>query len=165
MGICYGNMLILVNFHIPGLKQALATVNDYNPLMKDFPLNDLLSATELERIRVALQAIFNHLRKIRTTKYPIQRALRLVEAISRDVSSQLLKVLQTRRLMHIPYDLFDKVMQACFEVFGTWDDEYDRLQGLLRDLVKKKRDEPLKMVWRVNPAHKRLQGRLEQMRK
>ena len=34
-----------------GLKQAIATVNDYNPLMKDFPINDLLSATELDRIR------------------------------------------------------------------------------------------------------------------
>lgn len=77
--------------------------------MKDFPLNDLLSATELDRIRVALQAIFTHLRKIRTTKYPIQRALRLVEAISRDLSGQLLKVLGTRRLMHIPFDEFEKV--------------------------------------------------------
>jgi hypothetical protein len=75
-----------------GLKQALATVNDYNPLMKDFPINDLLSATELDRIRTAVQLIFSHLRKIRSTKYPIQRALRLVESISRDLSSQLLKV-------------------------------------------------------------------------
>jgi hypothetical protein len=38
-----------------GLKQALATVNDYNPLMKDFPINDLLSATELDRIRTSVQ--------------------------------------------------------------------------------------------------------------
>lgn len=67
-------------------------MNDYAPLMKDFPLNDLLAATELEKIRSAVQAIFNHLRKIRSTKYPIQRALRLVEAISRDLSSQILKV-------------------------------------------------------------------------
>ena len=73
-----------------------AGVNDYNPLMKDFPINDLLSATELDRIRTSVQAIFTHLRKIRNTKYPIQRALRLVEAISRDVSSQMLKVLGTR---------------------------------------------------------------------
>lgn len=148
-----------------GLKQALATVNDYNPLMKDFPLNDLLSATELDKIRSALQAIFSHLRKIRSTKYPIQRALRLVEAISRDLMSQLLKVLGTRRLMHIPFEEFEKVMNACFDVFTTWDDEYDKLQGLLRDIVKKKRDEHLKMVWRVSPAHKRLQARMEQMRK
>ncbi|ROT81449.1 Dynein heavy chain, cytoplasmic [Penaeus vannamei] len=148
-----------------GLKQALATVNDYAPLMKDFPLNDLLAATELEKIRSAVQAIFNHLRKIRSTKYPIQRALRLVEAISRDLSSQILKVLGTRRLMHIAFDEFEKVMSQCFDVFITWDDEYEKLQGLLRDIVKKKRDEQLKMVWRVSPAHKKLQLRMEQMRK
>ena len=58
-----------------------------------------------------------------------------------------------------------QVMTACFEVFGTWDDEYDKLQGLLRDIIKKKREEHLKMVWRVNPAHKRLQARLDHMRK
>ena len=84
-------------------------MNDYNPLMKDFPLNDLLSATELDKIRQALVAIFTHLRKIRNTKYPIQRALRLVEAISRDLSSQLLKVLGTRKLMHVAYEEFEKV--------------------------------------------------------
>ena len=146
-----------------GLKQALATVNDYNPLMKDFPINDLLSAAELDRIRTAVQGIFNHLRKIRNTKYPIQRALRLVEAISRDVSSQLLKVLSTRRLMYIPYDEFEKVMAQCSELFTTWDDEYDKLQGLMRDIVKKKREEHLKMVWRVNCSHKRLQERMAYM--
>ncbi|KAI8505358.1 Cytoplasmic dynein 1 heavy chain 1, partial [Branchiostoma belcheri] len=148
-----------------GLQQAIDTVKDYNNLMRDFPLNDLLAATELDRIRLALTAIFSHLRKIRNTKYPIQRALRLVEAISRDLSTQLLKVLGTRRLMHITHDEFEKVMGACFDVFGSWDDEYEKLQGLLRDLVKKKRDESLKMVWRINPAHKRLQMRLDQMRR
>ncbi|XP_071453347.1 dynein heavy chain, cytoplasmic isoform X3 [Hetaerina americana] len=148
-----------------GLKQAIAKVNDYNPLMKDFPINDLLSATELDRIRTAVQGIFSHLRKIRNTKYPIQRSLRLVEAISRDLGSQLLKVLGTRRLMHIPFDEFEKVMTQCFDVFSTWDDEFDKLQGLLRDVIKKKRDESLKMVWRIAPAHKRLQGRMENMRK
>lgn len=94
---------------LAGLKQAVETVNDYNPLMKDFPLNDLLSASELDKIRQALMAIFTHLKKIRNTKYPIQRALRLVEAISRDLSSQLLKVLGTRKLMHVAYEEFEKV--------------------------------------------------------
>lgn len=105
-----------------------------------------------------MQHIFNHLRKIRTTKYPILRALRLVEAISRDLSQQLLKVsinifcicllydilylifyiyqvLGTRRLMHIPFDEFERVMTQCFKVFSCWDDEYDKLQGLLRYVI------------------------------
>ena len=106
---CGSSWRIVTKTPFSGLKQALATVNDYNPLMKDFPLNDLLSATELDRIRVAVQAIFNHLRKIRSTKYPIQRALRLLEAVSRDLSTQMLKVLSTRRLMHIPFEEFEKV--------------------------------------------------------
>lgn len=105
-----------------GLKQALAKVNDYNPLMKDFPLNDLLSASELERIRTvglscyglvlikslllvviqALVSIFSHMRKIRSCQqYPIQRALRLIEAISRDLMGQMLKV--SCNLNYYPY--------------------------------------------------------------
>ena len=36
---------------------------------------------------------------------------------------------------------------------------------MFRDIVKKKRDEQLKMVWRVMPAHKKLQTRMEHMRK
>lgn len=175
--------------------------------MKDFPLNDLLSASELDKIRQALMAIFTHLKKIRNTKYPIQRALRLVEAISRDLSSQLLKVLGTRKLMHVAYEEFEKVgvvrslawkknvffspwmythsvatqnivhlckcplnlcvqvMVACFEVFQTWEDEYEKLQVLLRDIVKRKREENLKMVWRLSPAHRKLQSRLDHMRR
>ncbi|VDP20010.1 unnamed protein product [Schistosoma margrebowiei] len=126
---------------------------------------DTDTATELDKIRLAVQSIFTHLRKIRNTKYPLQRALRLIEAISRDLTSQLLKVLGTRRLMHMPFEEFERVMAACFEVFSTWDDEYDRLQSLMRDIIKKKRDEQLRMIWRSNPAHRRLQLRLDQMRK
>jgi len=55
-------------------------------------------------------------------------------------------------------------MAACFEIFSTWDDEYDKLQGLLRDIVKKKKED-MKLAWKVNPTHKRLQARLDQMRK
>ena len=68
-----------------------------------------------------------------------------------------------RRLMYIAYEEFEKVMSQCHEVFTSWDDEYDKLQGLMRDIVKKKRDEHLKMVWRVNFSHKRLQERMQHM--
>ena len=54
---------------------------------------------------------------------------------------------------------------ACFEVFQTWEDEYEKLQVLLRDIVKRKREENLKMVWRLSPAHRKLQSRLDHMRR
>ena len=82
--------------HMPspptGLKEAQDKVNDYSPLMKDFPINDLLAAGTLQAIKDAVAAIYTHLKKIRTTSYPAQRGVYLVEAISRDLSTQLLKV-------------------------------------------------------------------------
>lgn len=146
------------------LKEALAKVNDYNPLMKDFPLDDLLSATDLDKLSLALLGIFNHLRKIRNTKYPLERALKLMEAISRDLTGQLLKVLGTRRLMHIPFVEFERVIASCTKVFTTWENEYDKLQALLREMVKKQREGRTKLTWRVNLAHKRLQTRMENMK-
>ena len=65
--------------------------------------------------------------------------------------------------MYIPYEEFEKVMSQCAEVWTCWDDEYDKLQGMMRDIVKKKRDEHLKMVWRVNFSHKKLQERMTAM--
>jgi dynein heavy chain 1 len=56
-----------------GLKQALATVNDYNPLMKDFPINDLLSATELDRIRTSVQVPLYFFRLAETYFFKIYR--------------------------------------------------------------------------------------------
>lgn len=43
-----------------GLKEASDQVHKYNQLMKDFPLNELLSATDLDKIRESLQLIFSH---------------------------------------------------------------------------------------------------------
>jgi len=146
------------------LKEALAQVNDYNPLMKDFPLDDLLSATDFDKLSSALFAIFNHFRKIRNTKYPLERALKLMEALSRDVTAQLLKVLGTRRLMHIPYSEFERVIASCSKVFFTWENEYDRLQSLFRDIVKRQREGRMKINWRVDLDHKQLQSRMENMR-
>lgn len=56
-------------------------------------------------------------------------------------------------------------MVACFEVFQTWEDEYEKLQVLLRDIVKRKKEENLKMVWRLSCAHRKLRSRLDHMRR
>jgi dynein heavy chain 1 len=147
-----------------GLKEALETAKDYNTLMKDFPLNELISATELPKTTLAIQSIFNHLKKIRSTKYPILRALKLIEAISKDLTSQMLKVLSTQRLMLITFDDFERTTKTCQAVFAMWDEEYEKLTGTLRDLAKRKRDD-YKMVWRINASHKKLQTRLLAMQK
>jgi dynein heavy chain 1, cytosolic len=147
-----------------GLKEAIEQAKDYNILMKEFPLNELMAATELSKIGFAIQSIFNHLKKVRNTKYPMTRVFKLIEAISKDLSTQLLKVLSTQRLMIISFEDFERCMNLCFTVFTTWDDEYEKLQSNLREIAKRRREE-MKMVWRINPSHKRLQARLQGMQR
>jgi len=50
--------------------------------MKDFPLNELLSAMDLDKIQESLDLILGHInRKLKFSPYLIRRVLPLVEAI------------------------------------------------------------------------------------
>lgn len=71
--------------------------------MRDFPLSGLLSATDTEAIRVAIIDIFAHLKKMRGTRYPVVRATKLIQTLSRDLSDQLLRVLGGQGLMNVRY--------------------------------------------------------------
>lgn len=163
----YGKRFIAtvgVDSSITSLKETADIAKDYNLLLKDFPLNDLLSSNELSKIANAIQSIFNHLKKIRNSKYPLNRLFKLIEAISKDLTTQMLKTLHSQRLMLISYDDFEKIYKSSIVVFNIWDDEYERLQGFLRDIAKRKREDA-KLMWRINTMHKRLQNRLAQLKK
>ena len=61
--------------------------------------------------------------------------------------------------MAISFDDFEKTLQSCMSVFHAWNEEYEKLQAMLRDYAKRKRDD-FKIGWRISPSHKRLQTRL-----
>lgn len=146
-----------------GLKDATDTVHKYNQLMKDFPLNELLSATDLEKIQEALILIFGHInRKLKLSPYPIRRALPLVEAISRDFNDQLLRVLTSHRLLYTPYETFERLLGQTMNIFRTWDDNIKEFTNVAREVTRKRSEKfiPIK----VNPAHAKLQDRVRYLR-
>ena len=133
-------------------------VHKYNQLMKDFPLNELLSATDLDKIQESLILIFGHInRKLRVAPYPIRRALPLVEAISRDFNEQLTRVLTSHRLLYTPYDTFERLLTQVMNIFRTWDDSMKGFTDVARELTRKRSEKfiPIKVV----PAHDKLQER------
>ena len=103
-----------------GLKEAMDKVKNYNLLMKDFPMHDLLSANDLLKIKNAITVIFNHFKRVRNTRYPVNRILRFLEAISRDLNAQLIKVLSATHLIEIPFNKFDQILNDCMEIFSLW---------------------------------------------
>ncbi|CAF3632269.1 unnamed protein product, partial [Adineta steineri] len=149
-----------------GLKEALDKVKNYNILMKDFPMHDLLSANDLPKIKNSITVIFNHLKRVRNTRYPVNRILRFIEAISRDLNVQMTKILSTVHLIEIPIMNFDQILNECMEIFSLWDEEYEKFQILLRDMTKKNASnaQQLKQAWKITPEHKKLQTRLEHIK-
>ncbi|KAF7365498.1 hypothetical protein MVEN_00422800 [Mycena venus] len=141
-----------------GLKDATDLVHKYNQLMKDFPLNELLSATDLSKIQESITLIFGHInRKLKLSPYPIRRALPLVEAISRDFNDQLLRILTSHRLPYTPYETFDRLLGQVTAIFRTWDDLIKEFTNVAREVTRKRSEKfiPIK----VANAHAKLQER------
>ncbi|KAG8937242.1 hypothetical protein FRC03_010096 [Tulasnella sp. 419] len=146
-----------------GVKEAQDLVHKYNQLMKDFPLNELLSATDLDKIQESLHLIFGHInKKLKLSPYPIRRALPLVEAISKDFNDQLLRVLTSHRLTYTPYETFDRLLGQTQNIFRTWDDLIKEFTNVAREVTRRRSEKfiPIK----VQPAHAKLMERTSYLR-
>ncbi|KAI0055925.1 cytoplasmic dynein heavy chain 1 [Artomyces pyxidatus] len=146
-----------------GLKDATDNVHKYNQLMKDFPLNELLSAPDLDKIQEALVLIFGHInRKLKLSPYPIRRALPLVEAISRDFNDQLLRILSSHRLLYTPYETFERLLAQTTAIFRTWDELIKEFTNVAREVTRKRSERfiPIKVL----SAHAKLQERTRYLR-
>ena len=142
-----------------GLKDAVDTVQKYNQLMRDFPLDELLSATSLQKIQDSLDSIFLHLnKKLRICPYPIARALPLVSAISADLESQLHSLLHGRTLMHLDFRDFEAVMESTDSIWRTWDENVKDFTNVAREVTRRRNEKfiPIKIV----PRHTKTQDRL-----
>jgi hypothetical protein len=131
--------------------------------MKDFPLNELLAATDLSKVQDSILLIFSHLnKKLKLSPYPVRRALPLVEAISRDLNSQLLRVLSSQRLTYMSYPAFERAMASSAAVFAAWDDSFKEFTNVAREVTRKRSEKfiPIK----IQPAHASLQERVGYLR-
>ncbi|KAI9821833.1 MAG: hypothetical protein M1827_002415 [Pycnora praestabilis] len=141
-----------------GLKEATEKVQRYNVLMKDFPLDELRSATSLHKVQDSINAIFSHLnKKLRLCPYPIRRALPLVEAISGDLDIQLHSLLHGRSLMHLEFGEFEAMMNNANEIWRIWDENIKEFTNGAREVTRRRNDRfiPIKIV----AKHRKTQDR------
>ncbi|KAK7218812.1 hypothetical protein V2G26_006815 [Clonostachys chloroleuca] len=142
-----------------GLKEAMDKVQKYNQLMRDFPLDELLSATSLLKAQDAIREIFHHLnKKLRICPYPIRRALPLVEAISADLNDVLVRLLPGTELVNLDYEQFRHIMKTCGEIFKTWEDSVKEFTNVAREVTRRRNEKfiPIK----INNKHSELETRI-----
>ncbi|KAI0484690.1 dynein heavy chain, N-terminal region 1-domain-containing protein [Xylariaceae sp. FL0804] len=143
-----------------GLKEAMEMVQKYNQLMRDFPLDELLSATSLAKIQDAISMIFNHMnKKMRFSNYPIARTLHLVEAISADLEEVMHRLLPGSELVDLEYKDFKSLMAIADEIFRSWDLQIKEFTNVARDTTRRRQERfiPIK----ITPKHNELQSRLK----
>ena len=142
-----------------GLKEAMEKVQKYNQLMRDFPLDELLSAASLSKVQEAISQIFNHLnKKLRICPYPIRRALPLVEAISSDLDDVLHRLLPGTELVDLDYQQFQALMRTCDGIFRTWEDNIKEFTNVAREVTRRRNEKfiPIKIV----KKHSELESRI-----
>lgn len=143
-----------------GFNEAVDKVQKYNQLMRDLPLEDLLSATTLMKIQEALAQVFVHLnRKLRVCLYPVRRALPLAEAISGDLDARLHDLLHGRTLMHLDFPEFQSLMAATDQVWTIWDEDIKEFANTCREVIRRRNEKfiPIK----IEPRHKATRDRLK----
>jgi dynein heavy chain 1 len=142
-----------------GIQDALIVAADYNKLMKDFPLNELLAAESLDKIEEAIILIMNHLKRIRLTSYPISRALPFVEAISTDLENKIRPMLKD--VMSLDYEGFEEQNSIINSLFETFDKQIKEFTNIARELLRK-RGEKFIFV-KINSKTNTLKDRLSEI--
>ena len=91
--------------HDTEIDPRLKTARDYNKILKDIPIRELLDAISIEQIGFAIKKVFTTLKRVRQTSlYSLPRAIDLAECIARDFDEKLKKVVSENPIMQIPYD-------------------------------------------------------------
>ncbi|GCB22020.1 dynein heavy chain, cytoplasmic [Aspergillus awamori] len=142
-----------------GLREATDLVQKYNQLMRDFPLDELLSATTLQKVQESLNLIFNHLnKKLKICPYPIKRALALVEAISGDLDKQIHSLLHGRTILHLDYREFRSLMKTAGAIWRTWDENLKEFTNVARESTRRRNEKfiPIKIAARHEKTQERL---------
>ncbi|KAJ5199992.1 Dynein heavy chain domain-2 [Penicillium cf. griseofulvum] len=143
-----------------GLKEATELVQKYNQLMRDFPLDELLSATSLQKVQESLNLIFTHLnKKLKICPYPIKRALSLVEAISGDLDKKIHELITGHTILHLDYREFRSLMKTTQVIWRTWEENLKEFTNVARESTRRRNEKfiPIK----INARHDKTRERLK----
>eukprot|EP01091_Cochliopodium_minus_P010435 TRINITY_DN2760_c1_g1_i1.p1 TRINITY_DN2760_c1_g1~~TRINITY_DN2760_c1_g1_i1.p1 ORF type:complete len:4604 (+),score=1553.39 TRINITY_DN2760_c1_g1_i1:76-13887(+) len=144
------------------MKSALEKAADYKILMKDFPIQELLTSSDISQVPKAITDIFEHMIKMKkSSKYPIERYIRLIEALSRDLCNRVDYILQSKRLMYIDYHLFEKIIAAAKQVFQVWENQFETFKDFLRELSKQRSKDRMASIL-PNINHKPLEEKINE---
>ncbi|RLN69358.1 hypothetical protein BBJ29_000235 [Phytophthora kernoviae] len=148
-----------------GLGPAIQHVSSVMTLMKEFPMNSILSATDINQLNQGVTLVFTHLKKIRVADaYNLSRLLHLVEVMSSDLTQQVISLLRVYSLIQVPFNQFEQLISSCKELFSNWHRQVATLYDLTKELFKRRggsiNTEKLPLLSELQMEHVAIEERL-----
>lgn len=136
---------------------------EFNMILKDCPINSLISASDLKSTQKAISDIFNHFKIFKAqSSYPIKRVMELLEALSSDASKRILKILEDVDMMTVESKQFEIIKEECYNIFN----EFDKDQKVFLDSIKNKHPKKLDkaiLKKRLEMEHSNVQVRINEV--
>ena len=151
-----------------GLEQAVAYTADVTHFLDGFPLQGLQTASDLDQVAKAVGAIFDHLPKVRQSRYySLERSIQLLQAITAVLADRLEQILQessTNLLLMDFKEYENKIRFPVLNVFVQWDDRLSEFKAFCLEqgrLRKKSTGVLSKALYQMTVHSEPLRQRLE----
>jgi dynein heavy chain 1 len=146
----------------------LKKAQEYNLILKDSPINSLISATDLKSVLNSIVLTFNHFKTLRSSNsYPIKRVLEMLEAFSRDVTKQMIKILEDVNLMSISNtstnsNNFTFIREDIQAIFMQFDQDLKKFMESIKNKYPKRQERKL-LTKKLDMEHSVLEIRLNEI--
>lgn len=158
-----------------GLEQAMTISNDVNQFIKPYPITQLQTAAhqkQFDPIATAMNAIFDHLPKIRQSRYyTLDRCASLLSSTTIELRDSMLSVLQEQcnnnmgGIILLDFKEYEnKIRFPTLDVFVQFDDRYAEWKDFVLDQGRRRKITGLNRILdKMTLHHLPLKERLDQI--
>ncbi|AOA62171.1 Dynein heavy chain [Komagataella phaffii] len=126
-----------------GISQALSIASQYTPFLKEIPMQSFITATDIQKLQESVSDVFYSLRKLKSTEYPVPRALIWIETFSKDIKKKLQLIIEQYHLMFLPFDEFIQKTASIERFFVNLHEQLQLFIELARLVVRKRSEKYL----------------------
>lgn len=152
-----------------GLESAASQTNDIAHFLRHYPVPALEAARDWDKISTAVNQIFDHLPKVRSSRYyDLERCAKLLEATTLTLRRRMVAVLETSSFLFMDYSEYEtNVRFPSQDALVQFDDRYDQFTEFFLEQGRRRKPASGKTASEVLKAvtlyHKSLQERLDML--
>ena len=122
------------------LDRCIEVVQVSVSFLRDFPIDELQSTTDLSKLPRTTTQCLQHFSKLKHSRYDFYRAVRLMEVVGNAIFTRTAMLIKERGLMTCTIEELRKIHTQAESVFLTWDTHYATQRGTFKDVAKRRKE-------------------------